>query len=223
MKKATIKTIRVQTNHVMSQEEKKDFVKLIRKMPWLYELILNSLKASMPFSGSLLDVACGDGYLLELIHARNPLCKLHGLDIDPFFIDEARKRYDFKFELKDVYSLGEQYEIVTCNLALHHFDNPVSLIRKLISCSTKILIISDQIRPTTVEELEKRLKRRSLFIGNKDVPFYEKNERDSILEAYSLEEIKEIFSEIAKGSIEVRLRFFDEDYYERFVVVIEKK
>lgn len=215
-------TKRVQDNHIMSLEEKRDFVKLIRRMNWLYAPILDELQQYLPISRSLLDVACGDGYLLELIHACNKTYKLHGLDIDSFFINEARKRYDFQFNLGDIYCLKDESEIVTCNLALHHFENPTSLIRRLMDCSTKALVISDQIRPSTEKDLISRLKRRSLIVGNRDVPFYEENERSSILEAYSRIEIEEIFSEIARSKANVSLKFVDNDYYERFVAVIEK-
>ncbi|MDD5396911.1 MAG: class I SAM-dependent methyltransferase [Candidatus Moranbacteria bacterium] len=206
----------------MSIEEKRDFVKLIRRMPWLYKPILDALKEYLSLFSNLLDVACGDGYLLELVNFLNPSCRLYGLDVDSFFVNEGRKKYNFQFNLNDVYCLEEKHEIVTCNLALHHFEDPVSLVRKLLDCSTNVLLISDQVRPATQIDLERRLKRRKLFIGDKEVPFYEKNERESILEAYSKSEIEEVFSEIKNNNARTRLEFIDSDYYERFVVVIER-
>lgn len=220
--KKSAKTKRIQTNNIMSIEEKRDFVKLIRRMPWLYKPILDALKEYLSLFSNLLDVACGDGYLLELVNFLNPSCRLYGLDVDSFFVNEGRKKYNFQFNLNDVYCLEEKHEIVTCNLALHHFEDPVSLVRKLLDCSTNVLLISDQVRPATQIDLERRLKRRKLFIGDKEVPFYEKNERESILEAYSKSEIEEVFSEIKNNNARTRLEFIDSDYYERFVVVIER-
>ena len=57
-----------------------------------------------------------------------------------------------------------------------------------------------------------------MLIG-KDVPFYEENERKSILEAYSQEEIIQLVSSLA---IPFSIEFKDEDYYERFVVVFNR-
>ena len=63
--------------------------------------------------------------------------------------------------------------------------------------------------------MNKRLKRRSLKVGKGDVNYYEENERESILEAYSSEEIQDIFSRF-----DCDLKFVDGDYYKRFVCVI---
>ena len=40
----------------------------------------------------ILDIACGTGRLLGALHAALPDARLHGLDLSPFYLAEARKR-----------------------------------------------------------------------------------------------------------------------------------
>jgi trans-aconitate methyltransferase len=210
-----MKTHRIQENEIMSKYEKHDFSKIIRTMPWLYNLILNEIKGKK--EKTLCDVACGDGYLLELINQRYPNLNLSGVDIDKDFIKKAKKELPFKFENRDAFKIKEKFDIVTLNLALHHFNNPKKLVRHLLLRTNETLIISDQIRPETEKELKNRLRKRKKLIGSKETEYYDENEKDSILEAYSKSEIKKIFK-----SFDCNLKFIDKDYYERFVCVISK-
>ena len=132
-----MKTKRIQNNKIMSKEERQGFSKIIRKMPWLYDLILKELKNVK--GKTLCDVACGDGYLLKLIHNRFPDLKLKGLDIDGNFIKKAKSELLFDFEKLDVFKLKEKFDIITLNLALHHFDNPKELVQ-FLSSKCKVLI-----------------------------------------------------------------------------------
>lgn len=210
-----MKTVRIQENHLMKEEEKKAYTQIIRNLPWLYAPILNTLKRYAKNSSSLLDIACGDGYLLYLISKKHPTLKLKGIDADSYMITKAKKDYSFEFYLENAESSSKKADIIICNLALHHFKEPIPIIKKLQK-KCKTLIISDQIRPKTEEELDKAIKKREKIIGNNDRLFYKENERESILEAYSKQEIKELFK-----NFNSKITFFDEDYYERVVVVIE--
>ena len=204
----------------MSDEEKEPFIEIVRTMPWLYQPILDKIAKHFGDCNSLLDVACGDGYLLEQINERFPGLDLIGHDIDHYFIKEARRKYPFQFEVRDAFlDTDGNYDIVTCNLALHHFENPLDLIRKLYDHCGKSLIISDQLRPSTQKELEQRLQRRKEFIGDREVSFYKENARASILEAYSRDEVNSILDTL---SLPFSVDFIDTDYYERFVTVFEK-
>jgi 2-polyprenyl-3-methyl-5-hydroxy-6-metoxy-1,4-benzoquinol methylase len=211
-----MKTKRTQNNQIMCEYEKKDFSKIIRTMPWLYSPILDELKQIK--GETLCDVACGDGYLLELISKKYPTLKLTGIDIDEDFIKKAKKESPFIFVKQDVFKMKNKFDVITLNLALHHFDNPRKLIKHLLSSTKKTLIISDQIRPKTEVELNNRLEKRKKFIGNKETKYYGKKEKDSILEAYSEKEIKRIFK-----YFNCKLKIIDEDYYKRFVCVINKE
>lgn len=214
-----MKTERTQENNVMSEEEKEQYSEIIRTMPWLYQPVVDEVAKHAGSCTNLLDAACGDGYLLELINEQRPSLRLTGLDIDQYFIKETQGKYPFQFMLGDALDLEESYDIITCNLALHHFDNPLDLVKKLYNYTENVLIVSDQLRPPTEKDLEERLGRRRMFVGDYDVPFYRENERSSILEAYSKEEIISIFGSLG---LQYSITFTDSDYYERFVTVIKK-
>ncbi|MCK5026446.1 MAG: hypothetical protein KAS15_07660, partial [Nanoarchaeota archaeon] len=64
------------------------------------------------------------------------------------------------------------------------------------------------------------LKKRKDLIGDKETPFYKKNEQSSILESYSKDELIEILNSV---EIPFEIEFFDNDYYERFVVIFNKR
>jgi len=207
-------TKRSQNNHIMSTEEKLAFSETIRKMPWLYAPILNALSST---SGkTLCDIACGDGYLLELIHQQYPHYSLTGIDIDEYFINKAKKVYPFKFIHQDAISLKGHYDVITSNLALHHFDEPISLIKHLTTKTNKTLLISDQIRPKTQAELEERISRRTDLVASFETSYYKNNEKASILESYSEKEIIDIFS-----NFDCKLNIIDQDYYKRFVATFK--
>ncbi|MFA5993973.1 MAG: class I SAM-dependent methyltransferase [Parcubacteria group bacterium] len=216
-------THRIQNNHIMAENEKRDFIKIIRKMPWLYQPIIEALIPHIKTSSSLLDVACGDGYLLELINARFLGLNLSGIDIDTYFIDRAKKNYTFNFEARDAFGLAKNYDILVCNLALHHFHDPILLIKKLLNCTNNFFILSDQLRPSTEVELNNRLEKRKNFIGAKETSFYRENEKSSIIEAYSKKEIEEMVGKVSQTEkVKAHVKFIDTDYYERFVIVFEK-
>jgi len=214
-----MKTSRLQKNLLMSKEEKEQYVKIIRKMPYLYKLILTEISKYAKNSSGLIDVACGDGYLLSLVNKKYSSLKLMGIDRDSFMIKKAIFELPFRFLKKDADKISRKEDIITCNLALHHFNNPVKLIKSLYKSANKVVIISDQLRPQTEKELAKRLNKRREFVGKRDLPYYRKKERQSILEAYSKEEIIQIFK---KTGLKHKIRFIDKDYYERFVAIIEK-
>ncbi|MFH1521603.1 MAG: methyltransferase domain-containing protein [archaeon] len=215
----SVPTKRTQINHQMSLEEKEQFSEIIRKMPWLYEPILNVVQRNIKDVNSIIDVGCGDGYLLKLINSKFSNLRLTGIDIDDYFISRASKNYPFKFTSEGGEVTEKKGDIILCNLALHHFENPIKLIKNLYENSNRTLIISDQLRPKNKKELEAGLEKRKDFIGDKEVPFYEKNERDSILESYSKNELMKILNSV---NIPFEIKFFDDDYYERFVVAFYK-
>ena len=105
-------------------------------------------------------------------------------------------------------------------MKVNHFENPKKLIKNLYENAGKTLIISDQLRPKNKKELEIKLKKRKDLIGDKETPFYEKNEQSSILESYSKDELIEILNSV---EIPFEIEFFDNDYYERFVVIFNKE
>lgn len=212
-------TGRVLEQSLLSEEERAQFRLFIRVAPWLYAPLLSELEKTAFQASSLLDVACGDGYLLSLLALRHPHLRLSGSDLDPVFIEQAKKLYSFPFQVEDAHQLDQTADIITCNLALHHFTDPVPAIQQLYKQARQRVIIADQLRPVTESDLEAALVKRQALVGPNDVPYYVKNERKSILEAYRKDEILDI---LQSTKIPYNLSFFNNDYYERMVVVSEK-
>ncbi len=209
------KTRRVQNNNIMSEIQKSEYIKTIVDMPWFYKPILDEISKHSNNISSILDVGCGNGFLLGLIHERYPHLSLKGIDIDVYFINKAREAFPFDFYVMDGYSFKQKGDLLISNLALHHFEEPVKFIRNLIKNANYGVIISDHIRPDEEKDLEERLEKRQKFHDFSRSEYYKVRGRENILEAYSKEEMESLFKQI---DIPGKLEFFNEDYFERFVI-----
>lgn len=70
----------------------------------------------------VLDVGCGPGTNTALFHGAEYL----GIDINPRYIERARKRHSRSFSVADAVSYegiaGERYDLILLNSFLHHLD-----------------------------------------------------------------------------------------------------
>lgn len=217
--KKKVMTERKQSNHLMSLEEIDAYTEIIRNTPHLYKPILSEINEFAKDAETLTDIGCGDGYLLEQINNLNSNLKLKGVDVDNNMIEKAKSQLPFDFEIGKAESFEDSADVVTSNLSLHHFKNPLKALKNLYKSAKKFLIISDQLRPSTICDLEARLAKRFEILSSRDVPYYAENEKESILEAYSKEEIISLLDQLG---CKYKIKFFDEDYYERFVASITK-
>ena len=99
------------------------------------DLILKNLQTE---SGSLVDIGCGNGYLLKKIKEINPNLKLCGVDID------KNSNLDFPFIKGNLTKLDfndNQFDIVTCTHALEHVIDIQTAFNDLIRITKKKLII----------------------------------------------------------------------------------
>lgn len=200
----------------MDAAHRQDFRHMIRQMPWVYEPILQVIGQQLEGASRLHDVACGDGYLLSLIHDRFPQLELSGSDIDARFIAHAQQDFPFaSFRCAAAQDLEGDYDLVTSNLAFHHFPEPQRLVKHLLSCAKK-LIISDHLRPDTEEELLQRVQAKEAFFAEKDLEKTEAQGREMVMKAYSRSEWETFWR-----GFDAELLYFDEDYYERSVVILE--
>lgn len=75
----------------------------------------------------VLDVACGNGSLLDLLNRKQAI-EGHGIDVSDAMIDEAKKRYpQFSFSVGSSSSLPFEdmtFNVVTVCAAFHHFSEP---------------------------------------------------------------------------------------------------
>ncbi len=98
------------------------------------------LKAiTLPIEGEILDLSCGDGQFLELVHFLKPRLKLFGADISKKKIEDARNEYGWGlFSIENAYSLNfsnRTFDAIFCNMAFHHYDQPI----KMLSESKRVL------------------------------------------------------------------------------------
>jgi 2-polyprenyl-3-methyl-5-hydroxy-6-metoxy-1,4-benzoquinol methylase len=102
-----------------------------------------------------LDVGCGDGYLLNMFHSESE--KL-GIDLSERAIAFAKAfSHDAKFEVVDLFTIDEKYDLVTLIEVLEHIPDDLvdRFIRQVIQLvkRDKYFIISV---PTTVLPLNKK-------------------------------------------------------------------
>ena len=98
--------------------------------------------------GSLLDVGCGKGHLVEA--AANRGWRVEGYDVDQATVDEVARRLDIKTSSGNFYSRDfDTYDLVTLNAVLEHLKDPnryLSKISGLIKEGGYLFILVPNIR-----------------------------------------------------------------------------
>jgi ubiquinone/menaquinone biosynthesis C-methylase UbiE len=93
-----------------------------------------------PTRGSLLDVGCGPGLLLEVLAGQPGEMNLAGLDIAPEMIRIARERLGARADLRvgDAETLPWQdgrFDYVLCVDSFHHYPNPERVLAQMLSAA----------------------------------------------------------------------------------------
>lgn len=81
---------------------------------------------------SLLDVACGDGYITEQLFSS--FNKVVGIDANSVVLEKARQRVpgaEFHVALAEEYSTTEYYNVITLLDLLEHVQSPINLLKHL--------------------------------------------------------------------------------------------
>ena len=90
------------------------------------ELVLWAIGRFGVRSGSLLDVGCGTGFVLEGIHSRYPALALAGSDADPDTLERVMRRVPDALVFHGLAGdlpFQDQFDIVTALDVLEHIDN----------------------------------------------------------------------------------------------------
>jgi len=106
---------------------------------------------------TISDLGCGGGEMLSLIYkwalSENIKVKLTGIDANDYVVSHAAKKVPFhnsisfkKFNVLDDNFRGELFDISTCTLFCHHFENEVLIdFLKQLRTQTKVAIIINDI------------------------------------------------------------------------------
>ena len=97
-------------------------------------------KVTLVDGDNILDVACGNGYLLGEL-SKKARVNAYGVDISENMIAVARKRYpDCVFTVQPCVPLpfeNESMDVITVSCAFHHFEDPQAFVRECMRVLTK--------------------------------------------------------------------------------------
>ncbi len=155
------------------------------------EAALNRL--GRPLAGSLLDVGCGPGLLLQVLVEREGL-SVAGIDISPEMIRVAKDRLGIRADLRigDAESLpweDDHFDHAVCTDSFHHYPNPeraVAEMRRVLKRGGR-LVIADPAAPPVIRQVA-NVVNRSLRHG--DVRIYNRPEMMRILKGQGFEKIE---------------------------------
>lgn len=141
----------------------------------------------------LLDVACGTGRTLAQIHPAHPELKLYGLDLSPYYVQEARETLD---DVRDVSLVAENaeempfcddlFDVVTCVYLFHEL--PRNARRRVVREMFRVLkpgglvVIEDSGQPAESADILFFLER---FPEDFHEPFYKDYLKDDLAELLS--------------------------------------
>lgn len=107
------------------------------------KILLNSI--SLPKSGSLLDVSCGEGTLLKDVQKVEPNLSLHGIDISAAVIAKAKAANpQINLQQSDAINIpysDNYFDVVTCSMTLHHYQNLNAVLQEI----SRVLTINGSV------------------------------------------------------------------------------
>lgn len=135
-------------------------------IPWgkLMKKVLSKVIENVPRNGSVIDLMCGPGFLLDKIWDHRPDLTLIGIDIDYRYIHYARKKNPhINYKQMDVLSnnYGDIFDCVLCTGSLHHlhYETQPLLFDKMASLTHKhgLCICADPCISEYANESERQL------------------------------------------------------------------
>jgi len=139
----------------------------------------------------VLDVACGTGRTLGQLHAAHPRARLSGLDLSPFYVQEARDRLAGVPEVSLVAENAESmpwkdgwFDVVTSTYLFHELPRAArrTVLREMfrVLAPGGLLVIEDSAQPSESPEVAVFLER---FPDDFHEPFYRDYLEDDLAEA----------------------------------------
>ena len=165
-------------------DESRRYASLRKSYPKIVAEVLKK-----PFK-TVLDIGCGTGALLLMIHEQHKSAKLFGVDISEEMIKVAQAKLGSTADLRVSESeklpfKSGSFDLVLGTFSFHHHPNPTTVfkeIRRVLSPEGR-LIMADPIAPTPI-----RLVMNLLIPFRKDgtVRYYSKSELYSLAESAGL-------------------------------------
>ncbi len=101
--------------------------------------------ADVPMT-NLLEVGCGEGFLLAALQKRYPHIPMLGLDYSDVALRAGREIFpQLKLEHGDIYRLAQadkSYDVVVASEVLEHLDRPEEAMKELVRVSKRTLLLS---------------------------------------------------------------------------------
>lgn len=95
---------------------------------------------------SLIDVGCGDGYLLFKVRQKYPRATLYGLDVSSGRLMTTKKKVPLSHLVRsNVFSLpfpNNSFDVVVCSELLEHMENYETVVDELVRISKRQIIIT---------------------------------------------------------------------------------
>ncbi|MET0385795.1 MAG: class I SAM-dependent methyltransferase [Polyangiales bacterium] len=106
--------------------------------------VADLVKARQP--REILDVGCGEGYVLKALRAAGVTCPMRGIDLSESAIADARINVpDAQFDVVDAAELlsrGERYDIVLMLEVLEHLPDPARVLSLVTGIAKRHAIVS---------------------------------------------------------------------------------
>ncbi len=96
--------------------------------------------------GSLLELGCGEGFLLQAIHRRLPDLPTLGLDTSDEALSDGHRLFpDLRLERGDIYHVDQadrSWDVAVASEVLEHLDHPDWALRELRRVSRRYVVLS---------------------------------------------------------------------------------
>ncbi|MBU0800201.1 MAG: methyltransferase domain-containing protein [Alphaproteobacteria bacterium] len=102
--------------------------------------VMDRFPDRLPGGAQILDTGCGTGHMLADIAQAYPAHKLHGIDLSPAMLDQARQKLPYatltEADLAHHNLPPHTYDVVLSLNVLHHMNDPARYLAALVSSCT---------------------------------------------------------------------------------------